>query len=512
MGESDQTETRRCPGERYDIPLAICQARQANHFPKCLLCKHSGGRSSAESFTTDAKVKPEIFRTIAVAGEVPSEINPYVVRKIGTAAAQFLRTDISGAATMVVASDLRDSSRSLARVFCEGANVGGMNTVSIGAAPPELLRYTLSAQKLHAGAFVGGCHGPENRNGIRLYGKDGAPLTFETGLDKVGLIARRVRPGRSRSPGHSDARDPLPAYRSYLRKFAPRLKPSKMVLDGSCGIAGGTAPRVFSGLPIELTTTNSAADGRSPFLGRKFPSAEVRSAVSEAIRSAGADFGAAVDFDGDMVAFFDETGSLLRHDVAADLIAGEMLARTPGARIAYDLRFSAAVREDISKIGGHALACAADPVALSDAVRRKEAIYAADMAGRHFFRDLFGAESPMLAMLLVCSLLSRRSESLSEMAKDVARYVHTGEKRFEMPSAEIAAQALDEVKTAYSASEADTLDGLTVRSPDWWFNLRLPAGSASLRLNVEGRNGADERRARLGIEKIVRNHQARKPS
>ena len=134
------------------------------------------------------------------------------------------------------------------------------------------------------------------------------------------------------------------------------------------------------------------------------------------------------------------------------------------------------------------------------------------MTGRHFFRDVFGAESPMLAMLLMCSALSRKGEALSKMAGELTRYSHSGELRYEMPSPEAAAKAIEELAAQFRDAETEKVDGLTVRLADWWFNLRQPSGSTSLRLCVEGRSNADLRRGTMAIERAINKHLQQKPS
>ena len=44
---------------------------------------------------------------------------------------------------------------------------------------------------------------------------------------------------------------------------------------------------------------------------------------------------------------------------------------------------------------------------------------------------------------------------------------------------------LDRVARTYAAAEQDTLDGLTVDSGAWWFNLRPSNTEPLLRLNLE---------------------------
>ena len=506
MAAPDPHNVRKCPGERHDIPLAICVARQANHYPKCMLCKHHTSQPD-EALPGDPKIKPIIFRTTSVAGRVPSEINEYTVRKVGTAAAQYLRAESSSVASMVIGCDLRESSRNFCRTLCEGIGTGGLHAVSIGTVSPEVLRFTLASQQLGAGAFVSGCHAAENVNGIRFYRHSGAPLTFETGLDKIGLLARRVKPGRIRAVSHREMLTPPTDYRSYVLKFAGHLNPLKIVVDASCGIAARLVPFVFQRLPLEIVPCHFEADARRELLGKRFPAPQVQSAVKRAVRSNGAQLGAAIDFDGDLIAFYDETGAPLTNDVSATLISGELLKRHPNARMAYDVRFTAAFREDVRKAGGRPLECPANLIALDAATRQRDAIYAADPAGRHFFRDLFSSESPVLALLLMCSLLSRKEASLSRLAAEVCRYRHSGELSYDMPSAEAAEEVVLELREQFKGAQCEQLDGLTMRMENWWFNIRQPGGAASLRLNIEARTGGELRSRRMSLERIIKRHQ-----
>jgi len=511
MAQPESAETRRCPGETYDITLAICLGRQRNHFPKCLLCRHHLKRAS-ETASGDPRIKNSIFRTTSIAGRVPSEINEYVVRKVGTAAAQYLRAEAGGAATIVVGCDLRENSRNLSRMFCEGASAGGMHAVSVGTVPPDVLRFAQVTNKLGAAAFISGCHAAEDVNGIRIYRRGGVLLSFESGLDKIGMIARRIKPGRSRAAGQRETMQPLEAYRAHILRLAGRLEPLTVALDASEGIAGSVFPYLFEKLPVRFAGTHCEPNGRSRLLGQRFPAPDVQRSLRQTVRSCGAQLGVAVDFDGDMAVFCDELGNLLRSDVAAALIAREMLRRTPGARVAFDLRCSGALAEEIARAGGRTLRCRADPVALAQATQDREAVYAADISGRHFFRDMFGCESPALALLMLCAAVSRSGQPLSRLASEVLRYSHSGELRYELGSSEAAEQAMAAVKQEFRDANQDSLDGLTCRMPNWWFNVRQVPGSSSLRVVIEGRTRGEQRRGRLALEQIIRRHLRKQPA
>jgi len=509
MSAVESSRRRRCPGEKYDITPAICRARQHNHYPKCLLCQfHEAEGGGAES---DPRVHASIFRQSCVLGSVPSQINEYVFRKVGAAAVQLIRAGSAGASRIAVAHDLRRSSGGLARALCEGINQAGLDAVSAGAVPEEVLRFVLGSQQFAGGAYVCGGNQREEINGLRLFRGDGMPLGFSNGLDKIGLIARRLRSGRSRMPGQRGVVDPLEGYRSYALKFASALKPLKVVVDACAGSAARTVSFVFEKLPVRLVPSNFDSEGRGAFLGKKFPPPEVSSAVKKAIIAQRAALGAAIDFAGERIVLVDETGSAVRHDAVASLIASEMLHRHQGGRILYDLRASAALAEDIVAAGGQPLRGPTDATSMALEMYRKEALYGADLEGRHFFRDFFRAGSPLIALLMVASFISRTGRKLSRCGLDFQRYRHSGELALKMPSAKVAGAVMDGLKGQFKEADRDLLDGLTVRFGNWWFNVRQPPDSAQLRLNVEGRSPADERRGRERIIGIIKELASQRP-
>ncbi|KPK58375.1 MAG: hypothetical protein AMK73_09340, partial [Planctomycetes bacterium SM23_32] len=250
---------RTCPGERSAISRAICRTRQRNQYPKCLLCPHRSARV-LESTAEDPKVSSSVFRTGGVLGRVPDEINEYVIRKVGLASAQFLRAESPSGSRLVVGCDARKNSRGFTRILSEGINSGGVDALNLGLAPPELLGFVLSRDGGAGAAFVGGGTYADNVSGVRLWRADGSPLAGGSGLEKVGMIARRLRTGRSRLPGQMSALDPVRDYVAHIEAFAGGVSPLKVLVDGGCGAGGGLVRSVFEKLPVEVAPVHFEED------------------------------------------------------------------------------------------------------------------------------------------------------------------------------------------------------------------------------------------------------------
>jgi phosphomannomutase len=501
--EERRQEMRTCPGEHAPISLAICRTRQRNHYPKCLLCQYRSEEGQGTA-STDSKVNPAIFGSCAIRGRVPSDINEYVVRKVGVSAAQFMRSQTPSGSRLLVGCDLRENSRGFVRIFCEGVNKGGMDTVNLGPCPPEMLAFMLGTEGGAGGAFIGAGNSADNVNGIRLWGSDGMPVGFDTGLQKIGLIARRLRSSRSRLPGQMLHASPTQDYLAYVRKFAPKLGRLRVAADGGHGVAGRLLTNLARELPLRLTRRNFDEAPHSDVLGRAFPDSGMLQDLGASVREADARFGAAFDFSGERIVFVDERGSTLRSDVAAGLIATELLCRAPGSPVAYDLRCTGALGQRVKAHNGQPLPGPVERVAFARHVRRTEAVYGADLSGLHHFKSFFRFPSPFVAFMLMCAHLTRHEEPVSELCADLRRFEQSGEVSVPMPSADAAAAVLQRVRDALPRGERELIDGVTVRMEGWWFNLRRPGKAPELRLNIEAADRRTLRDARRRVDSLVK--------
>jgi len=505
----DDAPKRKCPGERYEISEAICKARQANRYPKCLLCTFFSGGAD-DLATGDPKVKKSIFRSDAIVGEVPDEINDYVMLKIGYATGQVIKAQRHSTRPVVIACDKRENSRNLSRIFGEGLKSAGINAVNLGPATPDMLRFAMAEHDMEAAAFISGCNAKAEINGIRIISRDGRPILFKNGIEKIGLIARRMKPAKSRSHGRSQTIRILPAYRSFLIGLMPQLKSLKVVIDGSGGIGGEVIPYILGKTQLDVIKSHCEPDAGSELLGLRFPAGPVNTSVQGLIGENNAHLGMAIDYDGDLCTFYDEKGNALRSDVAGALIARELLELKPDLKIAYDLRSSAAFREEVLRGGGQPIQTSPATGPIREAIIAKGAEYAFDIDGRHLFKAFRGGESPPLALLLLCSALSRNQSPLSAMAKHVARYAYSGVVSHEMPTPEKADAAVKDLCRTFTDCQKDDTDGLTFRFPSWWFHVKHNPESRLIRICVEGPTEKEERNGRRAVEEIIRKYQHRR--
>src|SRR5262249_54394813 len=113
------------------------------------------------------------------------------------------------------------------------------------------------------------------------------------------------------------------------------------------------------------------------------------------------------------------------------------------------------------------------------------AVFGGEHSAHYYYRRNYRADSGIITALIALEQLSKALVPLSELRKEVERYIDSGEinRRVADPAA-----VIERVAAAYQTATQDRLDGLTVDLGEWWFNLRPSNTEPVLRLNLEARD------------------------
>jgi phosphomannomutase len=115
-------------------------------------------------------------------------------------------------------------------------------------------------------------------------------------------------------------------------------------------------------------------------------------------------------------------------------------------------------------------------------LREKDGVFGGELAGHYYFRESFYSDSAILAVIEMLNLLWKEGRPLSELVAPLARYAKTPETNFEVEDKE---GAIRELAERYADAEIDYLDGITLRYPTWWANVRPSNTEPLLRLVLE---------------------------
>ena len=445
-----------------------------------------------------------IFKAYDIRGLVENELTPDFSFRAGLAFARFLEQEREPG-TLVIGQDMRPSSPGLAEAFSAGAISNGMDVMRIGLASTDML-YFASGKLNLPGAMFTASHNPAEYNGIKLCKSGARPVGKESGL---ALIERYVSDGNPislRSTGIESHRNMVDEYVTHLLTLVDvsDIRPLKIVIDAGNGMAGYTAPFVFQRLQAEVIEMYFELDGTFPnHEANPIDPANLRD-LQKAVRKNKADIGLAFDGDADRCFLVDENGEIVNPSTLTALISARELMKHPNASIIYNLISSRAVPEIIEENGGTAIRSRVGHSYIKKLMAETEAAFGGEHSGHFYFRDFWYADSGMLAALHAIAALGSQESSLSTILKPYHRYIASGEINSTVSNPQEILIQLEETFTGKAGSTVDHLDGLTVNSAAWWFNVRPSNTEPLLRLNVEAISMAELERVKGEVLAIIR--------
>jgi phosphomannomutase len=433
-----------------------------------------------------------VFKAYDIRGVVPDELNALQFRAIGVAVARF-----TGAPTILVARDMRDSGVALSEAFALGARSEGAHVIDLGLASTDLLYY--AAGSLDApGAMFTASHNPAKYNGLKLCLSGARPIGRDTGLAEIQDTAESLLDAWAADGppdpdpatlGTVEHRTVLDAYADHVRSFVDTsaLRPLKVVADTANGMGGLVAPKVFEGLPFEVQILYPELDGNFPNHPADPIQPENLVALRQLVLETGADVGLAFDGDADRVFLVDEKAEPVSGSLTTALVAASLLDKYPGSTVLYNCICSRVVAEVIAEKGGIGVRTQVGHSYIKQIMAETGAVFGGEHSGHYYFRDNYRADSGIIAALLVLELLSVTAKPLSELLAPFKRYAASGEINtvVDDPAGAVELMAAEVEAAGGALGAADRLDGLTVDRGDWWYNLRPSNTEPLLRLNVE---------------------------
>jgi phosphomannomutase len=446
-----------------------------------------------------------IVKAYDVRGVVPDQWDEPLAELLGAAFAQ-----VTAADALVIGHDMRPSSPALSRAFARGAAARGVHVTEIGLCSTDQLYYASGALDL-PGAMFTASHNPAQYNGIKMCRAGAAPVGQDTGLAEIRALAETWSesgaPAPAATPGTITRRDTLEDYAAYLRGLVDltAIRPLKVVVDAGNGMGGHTVPTVFAGLPLDLVPMYFELDGTFPnHEANPLDPANIVD-LQQRVREEGADLGIAFDGDADRCFVVDERGNPVSPSAITALVASRELAKHGGkGTVIHNLITSWSVPEVVRECGGTPVRTRVGHSFIKAEMARNGAIFGGEHSAHYYFADFWNADTGMLAALHVLAALGGQDGPLSGLVAQYDRYVGSGE-----INSTVADQTarLAAVRAAYAGQDGlvlDELDGLTVSSADWWFNVRPSNTEPLLRLNAEARDETTMAKLRDEVLAIIR--------
>ena len=272
------------------------------------------------------------FGTDGMRGRVGDPpITPDQILKLGWAAG---RTLARGDGTrgerpaVLIGKDTRISGYLLEAALEAGLSAAGVDVYLCGPLPTPAIAYLTRALRLSAGIVISASHNPFADNGIKFFSGGGAKLPddveldIEREMDAPLVCAPAADLGKAFRVGDAPGR-----YIEFCKSTFPNeldLRGCKIVVDCAHGAGYHVAPPVFHELGAEVIAVGDAPNGTNinADVGATHPAY-----LADQVRAHGADYGVALDGDGDRLVMADHDGRLYDGDQLLYVIARDYQRR-----------------------------------------------------------------------------------------------------------------------------------------------------------------------------------------
>ncbi|MGL4603769.1 MAG: phosphomannomutase CpsG [Iodobacter sp.] len=429
------------------------------------------------------------FKAYDIRGKLGTELNEDIAYRIGRAFGQLLKP-----ARVALGGDVRLTSEALKLALAKGLMDAGSDVIDIGMTGTEEVYFAAFHLDVDGGIEVTASHNPLDYNGMKLVKRGSVPISGDTGLRDIQLLAESADFAPVGKRGSLSQLSVLDAYIEHLMGYVDlsALRPLKIVVNAGNGAAGHVVDALearfnAANAPVEWIKVHNQPDGTFP---NGIPNPllpENRADTANAVIAHGADLGIAWDGDFDRCFLFDERGDFIEGYYIVGLLAEAFLQKNPGQKIIHDPRLTWNTVDVVQAAGGVAIQSKTGHAFIKERMRLEDAVYGGEMSAHHYFRDFAYCDSGMIPWLLVIELMSRRAQKLSSMVEQrIAAYPSSGEINRKLVDAKA---AIARVCAVYQADAllVDTTDGISMEYADWRFNLRSSNTEPVVRLNVESR-------------------------
>ncbi|MGD9660507.1 MAG: phosphomannomutase/phosphoglucomutase [Porticoccaceae bacterium] len=431
-----------------------------------------------------SSIPGHIFRDYDIRGKAETEISESFASLLGKALGS--RQVSSGNNQLAICADGRNSSPALKKALAFGIISTGCNVIDIGEAPTPVLNFALATMNnCDSGIMVTASHNPRDDNGFKIIFANQAMSSSDIQALRTEMMAAKFAQG-------AGTIETLDVHQQYIKKIAEDVLPASglnVVIDCGNGIAGTIAPDLFRLLDCtNITELFTKVDGNFP---NHDPDPTVPANLDfliDTIARTQADLGLAFDGDGDRLVAVTRSGRIVWPDELLMIFARDIVTRTPGADIIFDVKSTSRLRELIANYGGRPVMWKTGHAHIRNKVKESGAPLGGEFSGHIFFNDRwFGFDDGLYAAARLLEIITLREETLDDIVASFPESYSTPEIKIpvdEEDKKEIIRDLLLH-QSAWDGAQVIAIDGLRVEYPEGWGLIRASNTTAALTLRFE---------------------------
>ncbi|MFL2733109.1 MAG: phosphoglucosamine mutase [Gammaproteobacteria bacterium] len=345
------------------------------------------------------------FGTDGIRGPVETDITPEVCLRIGHAAGIVLKD--MGWETVLIGKDTRVSGYMLESALQAGFIAAGVNVRLLGPLPTPGVAYLARSLRNQFGLVISASHNNYLDNGIKLFAGTGEKISKDAEKKIETLLAGNLKPVKTEELGKARRFDESgDRYIEFCKSTVPAdvsFESLRVVLDCANGACYKVSPSIFKELGAEVIAIGAEPDGYN--INQDCGSTHPQSVQDEVIKQR-ADFGIALDGDGDRVVLIDRDGNILDGDDIMYILAYANPNRTgQWSGIVGTAMTNLGFEEGVQKLGYKFKRANVGDKYVSQMLQKEGWMLGGEPSGHIICRDLVSTGDGTIAALKVISSL-----------------------------------------------------------------------------------------------------------
>ena len=368
------------------------------------------------------------FGTDGIRGKVGEHpITADFMLKLGWAAGQVLTRHAQGKKRVLIGKDTRVSGYMFESALEAGLIAAGVDVDMLGPMPTPAIAYLTRAFRASAGIVISASHNPVEDNGIKFFAADGYKLPDDVELEIEALMDQPLVTNGSFSLGKARRiSDATGRYIEFCKGTLPpgfSLSGLRVALDCAHGATYNAAPKVFKELGASTITMGNEPNGFN--INDQCGSTHM-AGLQELVLSEKADFGVALDGDGDRVLLVDENGEIVDGDELIYIIAQHRHASVEGCNgVAGTQMSNLGLELALKEMGIPFTRTKVGDRYVVEALNAKGWSLGGEASGHVLCGDLNTTGDGIVAALQVILAVSESGKTLSELKAGMSKFPQT---------------------------------------------------------------------------------------
>ena len=418
-----------------------------------------------------------IFKSYDIRGVFGNTLTTQDAYKIGYSFAKFVDSE-----SILIGHDGRLSNMEMLNAVTSGISNIGKSVLYIGLVPTDVV-YSLSGLLNLPGVIITASHNPKEYNGLKLCNSGAVPIGEHSGLLEIKNNIKNIDLGVI-SNFNLETNNELGLYFEHIQKI---VKPEKIDSQIKFGVDGGNGAigSVFNDL---TTIYNFNCEKLYMEVNGNFPNhpadpsnKENLKEIIKLVQEKKLDFGVAFDGDADRAVFIDDTGKVVSGSMMTTLIADYLSEKNSNLKVVYNVNVSPHALSILESKNISLFRCKVGHSNIKAMMKELDADFGGEHSAHFYYKDNYFADSAILTLLMLMSIISERGEKLSSMIDKYNFPPSSGEINFVVDDV---GSSLEKIKTVFTGN-FDELDGLSYFDQNFWFNVRGSNTEPKLRVNIE---------------------------